>query len=70
MRDEASLPRSLDRVPMVVVAYVAHGIHGHDAIQDRETQDAETAIRNASELLPGAEVTVLTIWKPFATMLD
>jgi nucleotide-binding universal stress UspA family protein len=34
------------------------------------SQDAKTAIRHSSELLPGAEVTVLTIWEPFATMLD
>lgn len=32
--------------------------------------DAKTAIGHAGELLPGSEATVLTIWEPFATMLD
>jgi nucleotide-binding universal stress UspA family protein len=34
------------------------------------SEDAKAAIRHAGELMPGTTATVLTIWEPFATMLD
>jgi nucleotide-binding universal stress UspA family protein len=34
------------------------------------SEDAKAAIRHAGELMPGSAATVLTIWEPFATMLD
>jgi hypothetical protein len=37
-RDEASLPRGLDRVPMVVAAYIVDGVSGRDTIQDGKTR--------------------------------
>jgi hypothetical protein len=37
-RNEASLPRGLDRVSVVVVAYVADRVAGCNAIQDRQTR--------------------------------
>ena len=33
------------------------------------SEDAQTAIAHAAELMPGTATTVLTIWEPFATML-
>ena len=34
------------------------------------SEDAKAAIRHAGELMPNTTATVLTIWEPFATMLD
>ena len=33
------------------------------------SQDAKAAIQHAGKLMPGTDVTVLTIWEPFTTML-
>jgi nucleotide-binding universal stress UspA family protein len=34
------------------------------------SEDAKAAIEHAGKLMPGFAATVLTIWEPFATMLD
>jgi nucleotide-binding universal stress UspA family protein len=34
------------------------------------SEDAKAAIQHAGKLMPGAAVTVLTIWEPFTTLLD
>src|ERR1700743_2633065 len=34
------------------------------------SEDAKAAIEHAGNLMPGFAATVLTIWEPFATMLD
>jgi nucleotide-binding universal stress UspA family protein len=34
------------------------------------SEDAKAAIQHAGRLMPGFAATVLTIWEPFATMLD
>jgi nucleotide-binding universal stress UspA family protein len=34
------------------------------------SEDAKAAIQHAGKLMPGTDVTVLTIWEPFTTMLS
>ena len=34
------------------------------------SEDAKAAIQHAGKLMPGTDVTVLTIWEPFTTLLD